>query len=304
MPPRTPLLCTHRALSSPASSPSFLIRHSSSSSAPSFVPFSRTSADTEIPYGEPTQASSAYLPQHPSTQPSTSTFTSTSTSTSTPDPAATTSTPSTLTDRQRHVLEQILRVDQAGELGANWIYKGQHAVLKRKRDGRVANLVQDMWDGEKKHIATFDKLITQHGVRPTALYPVWKAAGFALGAGTALLGNRAAMACTEAVETVIGEHYNSYVHRFLNGSLEVGPTSTNRVDVKPFRQLKELHLAFPNDHASIPLLKQLLLEFRDDELGHLDTAVENESQQAPAYALLSAAIATGCRLAIGISGKV
>ena len=65
-----------------------------------------------------------------------------------------------------------------------------------------------MWDGEKKHIATFDKLVTQHGVRPTFLYPVWKAAGFALGAGTALMGKRAAMACTEAVETIIGEHYD------------------------------------------------------------------------------------------------
>jgi ubiquinone biosynthesis monooxygenase Coq7 len=66
-----------------------------------------------------------------------------------------------------------------------------------------------MWDGEKKHIAAFDKLVTQHEVRPTLLYPIWKVAGFALGAGTALLGKRAAMACTEAVETVIGEHYNS-----------------------------------------------------------------------------------------------
>lgn len=65
-----------------------------------------------------------------------------------------------------------------------------------------------MWDGEKKHIAAFDKLVTQHNVRPTALYPIWKVAGFALGAGTALLGKRAAMACTEAVETAIGEHYN------------------------------------------------------------------------------------------------
>jgi len=65
-----------------------------------------------------------------------------------------------------------------------------------------------MWDGEKKHIAAFDKLITQHDVRPTALYPLWKAMAFGLGAGTALMGKRAAMACTEAVETVIGEHYN------------------------------------------------------------------------------------------------
>lgn len=72
-------------------------------------------------------------------------------------------------------------------------------------------MLQGMWDGEKKHIAAFDKLVTQHEVRPTLLYPLWKAAGFAVGAGTALMGKRAAMACTEAVETVIGEHYDAYV---------------------------------------------------------------------------------------------
>lgn len=66
-----------------------------------------------------------------------------------------------------------------------------------------------MWDGETKHIAAFDKIVAQYGVRPTALYPLWKMAGFALGAGTAAMGERAAMACTEAVETVIGEHYDA-----------------------------------------------------------------------------------------------
>jgi ubiquinone biosynthesis monooxygenase Coq7 len=71
-----------------------------------------------------------------------------------------------------------------------------------------------MWDGEKKHIAAFDKLVTQHDIRPTALYPVWKAMAFGLGAGTAIMGKRAAMACTEAVETVIGEHYNESVSSF------------------------------------------------------------------------------------------
>jgi ubiquinone biosynthesis monooxygenase Coq7 len=68
-----------------------------------------------------------------------------------------------------------------------------------------------MWDQEKKHIATFDKIVLQHGVRPTFLYPLWKVAAFSLGAGTAMMGRRTAMACTEAVETMIGEHYDSFV---------------------------------------------------------------------------------------------
>ena len=65
-----------------------------------------------------------------------------------------------------------------------------------------------MWDQEKKHIAVMDKLVVQHRVRPTILTDVAKGAGFALGAVTAMLGKEAAMACTEAVETVIGEHYD------------------------------------------------------------------------------------------------
>ncbi|CEQ39291.1 SPOSA6832_00801, partial [Sporobolomyces salmonicolor] len=241
--------------------------HSTSSVPPSFVPGSRTSADTEIPYGDPTLASSAYLPRRDrSAPPSEAT-----------DPRAVTETPE-LTPAQRDILEKIIRVDQAGELGANYIYYGQHAVLKNlTRDPRTTGLVQNMWDGEKKHIAAFDKLITQHEIRPTALYPIWKAMAFGLGAGTALMGRRAAMACTEAVETVIGEHYNE--------------------------QLDQLKKDFP-DHPSIPLLEKILVEFRDDELEHLDTAIENESQQAPAYALLSAVIAGGCRWAIGATSRI
>ncbi|GAA5876108.1 hypothetical protein JCM1840_002771 [Sporobolomyces johnsonii] len=242
--------------------------HSTSSAPPSFVPGGRTSADTEIPYGDPTLASSAYLPRHGGVA---------APSAEAADPRAVTETPE-LTPAQRDILEKIIRVDQAGELGANYIYYGQHAVLKHlTRDRRTTELVQNMWDGEKKHIAAFDKLITQHEVRPTALYPIWKAMAFGLGAGTALMGKRAAMACTEAVETVIGEHYNE--------------------------QLDQLKKDFP-DHPSIPLLEKMLVEFRDDELAHLDTAIENESQQAPAYALLSAVIAGGCRWAIGATSRI
>ncbi|GAA5906599.1 hypothetical protein JCM8208_000493 [Rhodotorula glutinis] len=239
--------------------------HSSHSTPPSFAPGATTSADTEVPYGDAAHASSAYLPRKAGAPPLTA-----------EEQRATTEAPP-LTPEQKRVIERIIRVDQAGELGANYIYYGQHAVLSRGKDKRSADLVQAMWDGEKKHIAAFDKLITQHEVRPTALYPLWKAMAFGLGAGTALMGKRAAMACTEAVETVIGEHYNE--------------------------QLDQLKKDMP-DHPSIPLLEKVLTEFRDDELEHLDTAVANESQQAPAYSLLSAVIAGGCRLAIAATSRV
>lgn len=248
--------------------PIYSRHHSSSFSPPSFHPSGSTSADTNIPYGDPSLASSSYLPSRTASKPS-----------PIADPA-TSETPIDLSEKEREMLARIIRVDQAGELGANYIYRGQHAVLKRGNDTRVADLVQHMWDGEKKHIAAFDKLVTQHGVRPTLLYPLWKVAGFALGAGTAMLGTRAAMACTEAVETVIGEHYDSQLKALAD------PTQ------------------FSSNHASVPLLRSILAEFRDDELEHLDTAIANESQQAPAHALLSAVIATGCRVAIAATERV
>ncbi|KAK4049378.1 ubiquinone biosynthesis monooxygenase Coq7 [Microbotryomycetes sp. JL201] len=258
--------CTSRLCLQPA-----VRLHSSSAKPPVFSPHGITSAETEIPYGDSQHASSAYLPRDPAEKaygPADRTVPS----------DATRTTPANLTPRQKQLLEEIIRVDQAGEVGANYIYQGQHAVFKRGRDKRVADIVQNMWDGEKKHIATFDKLITQHDIRPTALYPMWKVAGWALGAGTAMMGKRAAMACTEAIETVIGEHYHS--------------------------QIRELEASLPEDHPSIPLLKQILEEFRDDELDHLDTAIANESQLTPQYALLSTVIASGCRLAIATAKKI
>jgi len=134
-----------------------------------------------------------------------------------------------------------------------------------------------MWDQEKKHLEVMDKLQNQHKVRPTVLSEVAKLAGFSLGALTALMGKEAAMACTEAVETVIGEHYDDQL-----------------------RQLDHL----PADHPSIQLLKAVIKEFRDDELEHLNVAVDNHSQCAPAHALLSSAVGAGCKVAIELCKRI
>jgi len=124
---------------------------------------------------------------------------------------------------------------------------------------------------EAEHLARFDKLLTERRVRPTALAPVWRLAGFALGAGTALLGDKAAHACTEAVETVIEAHYAG--------------------------QVAELAALEPD-------LARELEQFRQEELAHRDLAVEEGAREAPGYALLSAVIRTGCRAAIKISEKL
>ncbi|KAF9144414.1 ubiquinone biosynthesis monooxygenase Coq7 [Mortierella sp. GBA39] len=195
---------------------------------------------------------------------------------STDSPSSTDSAPVPplkLSKEQRELLEEIIRVDQAGELGANWIYRGQYAVLGS--DKKVGPLLQHMWDQEKHHLKVFDGIVSQYRVRPTALRPIWEMAGFALGAGTALLGKEAAMACTEAVETVIGGHYND--------------------------QLREL---LKIDHPDIAELRKVVKQFRDDELEHLETALEHDAHKAPQHELLSNAIKQGCKAAIWISSKV
>ena len=169
-------------------------------------------------------------------------------------------------------LAEILRVDHAGELGAVHIYQGQRAVLgAAPGKERIAGQLEEMEGHEAVHLARFDALLNSHKVRPTALTPLWRLAGFALGAGTALMGEQAAHACTEAVETVIGQHYADQV-----------------------AELAERE----------PELAAELARFRDEELAHRDLAIEEGAQEAPGYALLSAVIRAGCRTAIRISEKV
>lgn len=167
---------------------------------------------------------------------------------------------------------EMLRVDHAGELGAVRIYQGQLAVLgTRTRTARSAAIVKEMAQAEVRHKARFDRLLNETGTRPTLLEPLWSAAGFALGAATALLGEKAAMAATVAVEDVIEDHYRN--------------------------QIKELS-------ASDPELASELAEFRAEELAHRDTGLAEGAEQAPAYPLLRGLIKAGCRLAIRIAEKV
>jgi ubiquinone biosynthesis monooxygenase Coq7 len=166
-------------------------------------------------------------------------------------------------------LAEILRVDHAGELGAVHIYRGQRAVLNRAPGkDRIAFQLQEMEVHEADHLAAFDRLLTERQVRPTLLAPFWRAAGFALGAGTALLGEKAAHACTEAVETVIEAHYAG--------------------------QIAELE-------SAEPALAADLTRFRDEELAHRDQAAAEGARQASGYHLLSAVIRAGCRAAIKVS---
>ncbi len=171
-------------------------------------------------------------------------------------------------------LDVMLRVDHAGEHGAVRIYDGQLAVLGRsRRTRRTAAKIKTMAAQEQKHLETFDQLLPERGVRPTALMPVWSAAGFVLGGVTALMGEKAAMACTAAVEEVIEEHYGDQIETL-------------------------------NARGEEPEIAAIFEEFQAEEAGHRETALAEGAEAAPAYPLLSRVIKVGCRAAIRASEKI
>ena len=119
----------------------------------------------------------------------------------------------------RSILEEIIRVDHAGEYGATRIYDGQIAVFGK--NSKIGKTIQHMADQEEEHIQKFNELILEHRVRPTLLLPIWNLAGYTLGATTAMMGEKAAMACTVAVEKVIGEHYREQQNLLENDQKEL-----------------------------------------------------------------------------------
>jgi len=169
-------------------------------------------------------------------------------------------------------LAEMLRVDHAGEYGAVAIYKGQRAVFDAlSHKSEIAEAIREMEAGEAEHLETFDQILSERKVRPTLLAPLWNAAGFGLGAVTALMGEKAAMACTAAVEDVIEKHY-------------AGQAEALRVNE--------------------PDLAETIEKFRADELGHKHAAEDAGAAEAPGYGLLSSVIKAGCRAAIKIAEKI
>tara|TARA_B100000674_G_C37857382_1_gene923071 strand:- start:629 stop:1147 length:519 start_codon:yes stop_codon:yes gene_type:complete len=168
------------------------------------------------------------------------------------------------------ILDDFLRVDHAGERAAQNIYKGQIVALKNHKD---VNTLIEMMEQEQEHLDKFDELLNQYKVRPSLLDPIWKTAGFVLGRISGSFGMKTAMACTIAVEEVIGNHYAE--------------------------QIKKLEI-----EGKEKQLIKILKKFRDDELEHHDTAIDFEGKNAIGFKALKFIIQSGCKTAIKIAEKV
>lgn len=168
----------------------------------------------------------------------------------------------------------MIRVNQAGEYGATRIYAGQLAILK----GTPAEeTLTEMAAQEQEHLRKFNRLIIEHQVRPTILQPLWHVGGYALGMITAMMGEKAAHACTIAVEEVIDEHYQGQLK-------QLAPTS----------KMFPLHTPLAN----------LIEECRQDEVAHKETAIELGGRDAPAFSFLTTTVKTISRTAIWLSSRI
>ena len=169
-------------------------------------------------------------------------------------------------------IASMLRVDHAGEYGAVAIYKGQQAVFGRQRQtAHIAAQIAEMEAEEQKHLDAFDALLIEKNVRPTAMSPIWNVAGYGLGVVTALMGEKAAHACTEAVETVIEQHYAEQAEAVKDED---------------------------------PALAATFAEFREDELHHKHIALEGGAKEARGYHLLNRVITAGCKAAIKVTSRI
>lgn len=204
-----------------------------------------------------------------------------------PQPPTSKSSPKSskpLSPAQREFLSRALRVNQAGELAATLIYTHQTPPLIAAHP-HLRPLMKHMYDQEAGHFNTFNALIAKHRVRPTAMYPVWSAAASVLGWGTGVMGREAAMACTEAVETEIGGHYNDQVRVLL-------------------QMVEDMEAKGEEVGEELRELVSTIRRIRDEELEHLDHAVEHDAKEAKPYELLTGVIRAGCRGAIWVSERV
>ena len=172
----------------------------------------------------------------------------------------------------KKTLEEIIRVDHAGERGAIKIYEGQLLALKTfKQDEELKRKIEDMREHEKEHFEFFDKEIQKRKIKPTKLLPLWDLMGITLGFSTAMMGKKAAMLCTASVEEVIDGHYKEQTYKLQDDEEE---------------------------------LKKKIIKFRQDELDHKDIAYEEGATKKGFYAIMDRIIKTGSKLAINISEKI
>ncbi len=154
--------------------------------------------------------------------------------------------------KKEKLIEEIIRVDHAGEYGAKRIYAGQLEKISSKDDKAK---IQLMYEQELVHLKYFENIVHSRKIRPTILMPFWHVFGYALGALTARLGTKSAMLCTEAVEDVIDSHYEEQKLQLE----EMGTEGELFQSIKKFQQEEVEHKEIASSYTSNLMLGDRLL---------------------------------------------
>ncbi|OTF76631.1 coenzyme q10 biosynthesis protein-like protein [Euroglyphus maynei] len=178
-----------------------------------------------------------------------------------------------LTRQRKQILDSVLRVDHSGELAADRLHYGLMYVLRN--DQQLQPIIQHLWEQEKRHLEYFSKQLVLNRSRKSFLTPIWETLSFGLGITSGMLGQRAAMACTVAVERTITEHYDNQIRQLLKD------------DLRAHQELIEN-----------------ISQIRDEEQEHHDVGLANDAKKMPAYSLFDAVISNGCKVAIQIAKRI
>lgn len=206
---------------------------------------------------------------------------------------------------QKNKIEEIIRVNHAGEYGAKLIYQGQICALKIKGDLKTLEIVENMKKQELTHLDYFENQILSQQVRPTIMQPIWKIGGFALGFLTAIIDKKSAMTCTTAVEEVIDQHYQKQINE-----LEDIKTRDNSSSAKNINQIDDSNSYKKNDLDQIKEQKKLddlyrnINKFRQEEIEHRDIGLNHNAKDFVFYKPLDIFIKFTTKLAINISKKI
>ncbi|MDX1949649.1 MAG: demethoxyubiquinone hydroxylase family protein [Rickettsiales bacterium] len=174
-------------------------------------------------------------------------------------------------------LDELVRVNLAGEYGAKRIYEGQLAALKNSPD--AYKKVEHMLAQELEHLKYFEKELVIRKSRPSLFSPLWHVGGFALGYITAKLGEKSAYACTIAVEEVIDKHYQEQI-------LEIEKFSSEEND------------------ETLNILKNDIEKFRCEEVEHKETSEAEGASTSRLYPLIHFAVSNISKIAIKVAKKI
>lgn len=167
-------------------------------------------------------------------------------------------------------IHEIIRVNHAGEFGAQVIYQGQ---LKFTKNLKNKIIIKEMLEQELAHLNYFENEIKNTKSRPTFLLPIWNICGYMLGVVSGVLGIKTAMVVTESIEEVIVQHYQQQID-YLN--------------------------AHDKDNSLLPKI----IQFQQDEAEHIHTAIQNESHSSLFYKPLAKLVKGICYTAITLSKKI